>query len=86
METWQILSQSNQIKRLTLYFKNEFLEMLPDPISESAARTMGHFERPESCKIFRFCRDGLLQDLERWMASLNQQQSKFISKKIQTET
>ena len=48
--------------------------MATDRISESAARTMGHFERPESYRIFRLCRDGLLEELSEWLKTLNEAQ------------
>ena len=51
--------------------------MASDPISESAARTMGNFERPETYKVFKLCREGHYKELASWLQSLNDQQGKI---------
>ena len=54
--------------------------MANDPISESAARTMGNFERPETFKVFKLCREGHYQELSGWLQTLSDQQGKSLTK------
>ena len=53
--------------------------MANDPISESAARTMGNFERPETFKVFKLCREGHYQELSGWLQTLSDQQGKSLT-------